>query len=331
MVKNKIAYTNPEMMKYFVNQEDGYKYSKCSHAKIQVVCPICNDIREMTVKNLYYQGFRCYKCDSNISFPNRIARSLLQLLNIDYISEYSPSWLGRMAYDFYFKYNNQEYILEMDGGLGHGHKTYHHKDDVVGLKRDQLKDGLAKEHNINVIRIDCVKSTFEYIKQNILKSKLNDLFDLSNFDWNECYKESMDNLFVKICEYYNDGHISNKDICSKFHIGVSTLCKALNMGNELGLCEYNKELRRKHAGKLNSKTQQKRDGIAVDLYDLDGTYIGWFNNGTSCARKILELYPEMGLTRDGIINAIYKHKEHYKGFTIIRKDKQQEQSLSKGD
>lgn len=325
---NDIATTAPWMIEYLKNKEDAYKYTWGSHKKVITKCPVCGFEKETTIKNLYYQGFKCRKCDTGISFPNRVARSLLEELQIDYIPEYSPQWCGKYAYDFYFKYNDKEYIVEMDGGLGHGNSDYKHKKDTVGIQRDRIKDKLALEHNLNVIRIDCKRSELKYIKKNILSSELSDIFDLSKIDWNEILRKSTDNLFIQICNYYNQGHLSDKDICNHFHIGVSTLAKALNTCNELGLCTYNKKIRRKHAGKLNSLTQQKRDGIAVDLYDLDGSYIGYFNNATSCARKIIELHPDLGLTRSGIISAIYKHIAYYKGFTIIRKDDKQ-QSLQK--
>ena len=289
---NDLATTQPWMVKYFKNQEEAYCYTWGSHKKTLFRCPVCGDEKLMTIKNLYYQGFKCHKCDSEISFPNRVARSLLETLQIDYIPEYSPQWCGKYAYDFYFKYNNKEYIVEMDGSLGHGNSDFKHKQDVIGLQRDKIKDDLASEHNLDMIRIDCKKSEIEYIKKNIISSKLSEIFDLSQIDWDEVFVKATDNLFLQICDYYNQGHIAKKDLCDKFKVSNSTIVKALHVCNDLGLCVYNQEIRRKHAGKISLNAQLNREGYHVLLYDLDNTYVGEFVNGTSCARKMMEMHPE---------------------------------------
>ena len=89
---------------------------------------------------------------------------LRQLLNNWIIMrEYSRDWCGSgtrkaYSYDNYFEVNNKKYIVEMDGGLGHGKRTYKSsKKDTNGIKRDIIKDNLAKEHNIEIIRVECLQ------------------------------------------------------------------------------------------------------------------------------------------------------------------------------
>jgi hypothetical protein len=217
-----------------------------------------------------------------------------------------------------------EYIIEMDGGLGHGNSDFKHKQDVIGIKRDKIKDDLASKHNLDVIRIDCKKSEMDYIKRNIITSKLSEIFDLSQINWDEVFIKATDNLFLQICDYYNQGHIAKKELCNKFKVSNSTIVKALHICNDLGLCVYNQEIRHKHAGKISLNAQLNKEGYHVVLYDLDNTYVGEFINGTSCARKMMEMHPELNLTKAGITGAIYKNTIHYKGFTIIRKDKQEQ-------
>lgn len=53
---------------------------------------------------------------------------------------------------------------------------------------------MAKEHGIEMIRINCYYSRLEYIKKNILKSKLAELFDLSDFDWGKCDEKARKNI-----------------------------------------------------------------------------------------------------------------------------------------
>ena len=54
------------------------------------------------------------------------------------------------------------------------------------LKIDLYKQNLALINGIeNYIIIDCSKSDLDYIKPNILKSKLNEMFDLNNINVHE--------------------------------------------------------------------------------------------------------------------------------------------------
>ena len=51
-------------------------------------------------------------------------------------------------------------------------------------ENDMLKDKLAGEHDITVIRIDCRESERNFIQKNLENSILSELFDLSKVDWN---------------------------------------------------------------------------------------------------------------------------------------------------
>ena len=123
----------------------------------------------------------CKCCGDGVKFPNKFAFNLLEQLGLDFVTEYSPKWIGRKSYDFYIPSLNL--ILEMDGG-------FHNKDNKMSGQTkeesreiDDYKDKLAKEHGIEVVRIDCdyyiLTERATYIKQNILNSKLSTLFDLN--------------------------------------------------------------------------------------------------------------------------------------------------------
>ena len=107
------------------------------------------------------RGFHCTACDDGISFPNKFGRSLLGQLPIEYCEyEWNPYWLKPYKYDSYFVYYGNEYVLEMDGDLGHGNKQFNSKEkDVVGLSRDKLKDALALYSDclsVDNVLVDCV-------------------------------------------------------------------------------------------------------------------------------------------------------------------------------
>ena len=85
-----------------------------------------------------------------------------------------------------FFYNNKQYIVEMDGGLGHG---FYNCDAIRGIglngkDLDEYKDKMALEHNIFVIRIDCfytkMEDRFSYIKNSIQNSELSNILIMIN-------------------------------------------------------------------------------------------------------------------------------------------------------
>ena len=79
--------------------------------------------------------------------------------------------------------NGNQYIVEMDGGLGHGNVNYIGEVDTEGRYVDNIKNDLANKHNITLIRIDCfykaLEERFEYIKNNILISDLKNILNLT--------------------------------------------------------------------------------------------------------------------------------------------------------
>lgn len=191
---NDIATKRPDLVRYFCDIENAYRYGINSHIKLWFKCPDCGAKRKIQAKLFIKRKFNCPMCDKTYSIPNKIAYNMLLQLNIEFEAERLFSWCRykkfnsdkstKGLFDFYFIIDNHEYILEMDGG--------HHKIGRQGLSAeeqqyiDKTKDKLAKEHNIEVIRIDCFKSDLKYIKENIYKSRLKDILDLDKVNWNEC-------------------------------------------------------------------------------------------------------------------------------------------------
>lgn len=241
---NSIWKTDNELVKYFVNKEDSYKYSHYSEQYIPVKCPDCGNIRKISILNLYINGFTCPKCGDGISMPNKMMFNILeQLLGLDnFKREYSPTWIGRRLYDFYFELNNKKYIIEMDGGLGHGNEVYN-TDNITSeeyLKIDNYKDEKAIEYGVEKpIRIDCNPSKFDYIKRNILNNdRLNKLFNLSKIDWNNVFQYTLTNKMKEACDLWNDNY-NVLEISNKLKLSDSTIRRYLNNGNKLNLCCYN--------------------------------------------------------------------------------------------
>ena len=128
----------------------------------------------------------------------------------------------------------------MDGNLGHGNFKWGNIKDAEGANRDKIKDKLAKENGLIVIRIDCKYSNLNYIKNSIEESILSKLFDLSKINWNRCNEYATKNLVKDICEYYNNNpNITLQNIAKNFYISSRTVSKYLKCGTELGWCKYN--------------------------------------------------------------------------------------------
>lgn len=236
---NDLATTHPYLMKYLVNKEDGYKYSSGSHKILLFQCPNCEHKKEMSISTINRKGFSCPICSDGISYPNKFMANLLSELNIKFESEYSPDWIGNKRYDFYIP--SMSLIIEMDGGWHYKNNKINGQTIKKSQEIDNYKDRLAKEHNINIIRIDCDyehNDRFKYIKYNIIHSKLNEIFDLNNIDWFEIDKISNKSKIIEVCDYWNAITKNKKEICKKFKISLSTLNDYLRKGERLGICKY---------------------------------------------------------------------------------------------
>lgn len=227
---NDIATANPKLVKYFVNIEDCYTHTYASNKKVVVKCPNCDSEKEMSINKLSLYGFSCNKCSDGISYPNKYMYNLLEQLDIEFKTEYSPIWCKykinninkKGRYDFYIP--SKQLIIEMDG-------AFHYINNISGQTNEELKciDNIKAElaiaHGIDIIRINCnyrdVSIRLAYIKESILNSKLNNIFDLSNIDWknidNYC-KRSKIIQFSKLIEL----NYSKIDIMNKLNICQTT-------------------------------------------------------------------------------------------------------------
>lgn len=280
---NDIPTTAPWMVKYFQGGYDEAKlYTKTSNQKIYPICPDCGRVKKkkMVIYNLFYYKSIACSCSDGYSYPNRFMHLMLEQLKVKYKAEKSFKWCkfsikkinktGR--YDFYFKLNNKEYIIEMDGG-------FHKKDnEISGQSKEESqlidyeKDRLAKEHGIEVIRINCnygqLENRFEHIKQNILKNeKINRIFNLNRVEWELLKRMVTSNLVKVICEFKNNNpNMTTKDISENFKLCRSLVTKYLNIGSEFGWCNYNgKEEMSKSAKKSN------RNGKLVEIFKDDNS------------------------------------------------------------
>jgi hypothetical protein len=249
---NDIATTHPHLVKYFANIEDAYRVSSGSEKKIPLICPDCKTInKSLSISKLVERNFYCSACGDGVSYPEKFLFNMLQQTEIEFKIQKTFKWSkdfncltnsnlnGDKTYDFYVKKLNC--IVEC-----HGEQHYSKSFSTVGgrtlneeQENDKIKENLAIDNGIeNYIVIDCRYSEIEFIKNNILNSKLAKLFDLSNIDWIKCHEYACSSLIKIACDLWNNGIKSTKEIGKIMKSDKSTIVRYFKQGRKINLCDY---------------------------------------------------------------------------------------------
>lgn len=320
---NDIATTNPEMVKYFVNIEDAYKYTYSSKNNIYVKCPDCGYTKEGSISNLYYRNFSCPKCGDGVSYPEKFMSNLFKQLKennqlIDFIYQYTKVnniLCGKYKYDFYFELENEKYIIETHGRQ-HYEKVENFKITLEEVKQNDInKMNLAIQNGIkpeNYIVVDCKYSESEYIKYNILNSRLNEIFDLSNINWIKIGLESEKSLIKEVCEYWNNKHNNEttSDLANTFKCCSFTIINYLKKCSELELCSYNPKIEKQKSGSRVGKAL----GKPIEIFKGNES-LGIFESISELERQSEELF-KTKLNHSAISKVCLGKLKHYKGFTF---------------
>ena len=249
---NDIWTTNPDLGNLLANPDDGFKYMQNSNKHTDFKCPVCGYIcKDKSINQVNRDmDVRCPICKDGISYPNKfIFNSLLQIKDkLDFLDrEYRPKWckfelkekIRTGVYDIYLGINNKEYIIEMDGGFHeklHSKEKYYTLEDIKYI--DSMKDKLAIEHNIEMIRIDCsydYHDRYKYILRNILNSKLSEILPLELIDFEEANIKSQKSLLVEACNLWNNGYTAH-EIMLELNIGKWLVSSYLKQGQKYNLC-----------------------------------------------------------------------------------------------
>ena len=290
---NDLWTTHPNIAKLLKDPQEGYEITQGSDKYKTYICQDCGYEKSYVPHNLIVFGFSCPRCGDKISFGNKVGFSLLEQLGVDFIPEYN---FHDYRFDFYFEFNNVKYDLEMDGRLGHGnYNTLNNMSAEETKEKDEIRDCFSNEHGIEVIRIDCLKSNLNYIKENIMNSKLNDLFDLSIIDWGKC-EEYIDKVSIKTaCDHWNSGIKSSPKIAKVMGLSNTTVVSYLNRGVELELCDYNKNKRKIIQLSKDNEFIKEWNGIAETERELNInniSYCCWKHNNDKTAGGFKWMYKE---------------------------------------
>ena len=86
----------------------------------------------------------------------------------------------------------------------------------------------------------------DFIKTQILNSRLADIFDLSAIQWDKCNKYATSTIIKTVCELWESTNLSIKEIAEIVHLARPTIWRYLKDGLRLGLCpSYNIDAARK--------------------------------------------------------------------------------------
>lgn len=248
--KPKICETHPQFVDWMCDKNDAKRHSYGAKTKIDWICPNCGSKVDKIsiVKVIGRKRVPCKVCSDGVSYPNKYMYNMLLQINEEFTSEYMPDWIKPKRYDFYIPSKNL--IIEMDGNLGHGRKTFDGRTPEETLMVDEYKDILANQHGLDVVRIDCIESDSDYIKNSILNSKLSTLFDLSNVDFLLCNKYAYSSLKMRVCDVWNQYH-EMENILQETKLPRETIIKYLKDCAKYGLCDYDPKLQMKRSGQRN--------------------------------------------------------------------------------
>lgn len=236
---NDFATTNPWMLAYLANPDDGYRYTQGSNTRIDFKCPLCGSIQNRKICTVSYKGFHCERCGDGVSYPNKFGRAFFDQLPLkQYHTEYHPDWGRPYFYDIYFQLDDKEYIVEWDGEQHFEEKNSFGANSVNQKMIDEVKNKLAHDNNVCLIRVNCAESNCDYIRCNIENSELSMLFDLKQIDWTLCDQKAQKSLVKVACDLWNSGTNSFKELSKKMHLGDCAVRDYIHRGTRLGWCDY---------------------------------------------------------------------------------------------
>ena len=329
---NDIATTNPDLVKYFKNQNEAFLYSAHSDYCPELMCPDCGFVKtNLKLDTLTKYGFGCQACSDGVSYNEKFIHSLLRQLGIEYKSQLSRTtckWCDKYYYDFYFQLNDKEYIFEVNGQQHYMETFSRIGGRVRTLKEEQENDLNKKELAYNngfnddsYIVLDCRNTNLEWIKQSVLSSNLNMLFDLSNINWSDCDKNAVKNLTKEVCQFWETvkgTNVTLKDIGKIFGLSQTTISTYLTKGKRLNWCTCDALDRIEKQKKERQEKERKRvkypNGKRVVMLDNKAGVINIFRSANNIEKTSIEIFSDE-LKADSIHYACTKKKNHfYKGY-----------------
>ena len=303
---NTIWDTDRWMCDLGLSEQDAKTHQKRSNKNVIVICPYCNNKKEIKISNLYKNKSIGCVCGEKTSYPEAFMYNVLKQLNIKFkyqLTKTTFDWCENFRYDFYIPSINA--IIETHGGQHYKDCSWSKAKDVQ--KNDRVKYELAIKNGINqYITIDCRKSELEWIENSILDSDLSKLFDLSGINWCVAHKFAISSNKIKeVCDYWNNKKEPEtvSDLIKYFKKDRCTIIKYLKKGTELGWCCY--------SAKQGQYGINKRRVIA--MYDLNGNFIIKESSAVKLKERCLKEL-NIDLSTSGISEVCSGKRKAHKGY-----------------
>lgn len=235
---NSIKITHPNIFK-LITDSDGDKYSYGSAHKVNWKCPCCGGMNYTSIKYLTNQDkLPCIFCGDGISYPEKILYGFLSQVSKTYKKQKEFKWSENRKYDAF----DLGVFIEI-----HGEQHYKKAFEKCGgrtlneeIKNDLYKKQLAISNYKEIVDYIVIKAypcTFENIKENIQKSNLGNLYNMSKVNWMKIQKDASRSLVCSVAKKYNNGY-TIKEISEIYGLHKSTINRYLKMANKLNICNY---------------------------------------------------------------------------------------------
>lgn len=243
-----------------------------------------------------------------VSYPEKVGKVLFPIVDSDCKYQYSPKWANGKKYDFYLpKY---DMIVELHG-------VQHYKvRSFMGdqTENDAYKRSLAKENGITFYyEIDCRKSIFSFIKNNIVQ--INEI-DWSQIDWEFVANEAERDIVKIVCKHKRENpDVTIRELSELFNVSTHAIRTYVEKGSDLGWCDYNfKELLYQKNGERLKGEGNPNPSKTVLAYK-DGTMVGRYSSLEECCDPKLN---GLGIkfNKSDVSRVCNGKRKHSKGYTF---------------
>lgn len=305
----------PDVAKLLKNPQRGFKITYGSKEKEDFVCGDCGFEQKKKICDVVNWRFSCSKCSDGLKYPEKFMMSVLDQIGVNYLTQYKFNWANNKKYDFYIEKINC--IIEVHGGQHYGDRGF----EKIGGRtfeeeklNDEYKMRMANANNINnYIVIDCRKSELEFIKNSILNSRLAEIYNLDNIDWNKCKSFSVSSLVKTVSELW--GTIGNAtEIGENVNLSRYTVTKYLKQGKALSWCDYDSKEAQRQNGKLHGKQ-------IVQLTLINGQFIRSWASATEAGN-------ELEISHGNISSTCTGRKKSAGGYKWMYKDEYEKMIIS---
>lgn len=217
---------------------DGDKdnYGQRSNHKVHWLCPSCNNVNHTQIAKLTEsqdkgQALPCVCCKKSYSMAENIMFALLSQVVDSFEHHIKFNWSKNKEYDAHVG----GVIIELHGAQ-HYSKNMFDTTYIEQQKNDARKKYLAEKYYDDLkgyIVIDCRESNFDFIKSNIINSRIDKLldFDFADVDWEKIARSIKERLFEKVADLYNAGtHINT--IAKELNVSKNTILAHLKFCDE---------------------------------------------------------------------------------------------------